>query len=142
MLNYSENERYKYAHRIIHLITLHCCQKPYNVQAKLPWKCTSIFSVSLSVLLGEFLGTDELEEVDNTEFIAPPPPPKPTDTQVGGNHYKDMKIQPLDFIEENNLSFSVGNIVKYVCRFDKKNGVEDLEKAKHYLEMLIKRNEQ
>ena len=59
-------------------------------------------------------------------------------TQVGGNHYQDFQIQPIEFIMKNNLSFPVGNIIKYVCRFDKKNGLEDLNKAKHYLEMLIK----
>ena len=58
-------------------------------------------------------------------------------TQIGGNHYQDFQIQPIEFIMKNNLSFPVGNIIKYVCRFDKKNGLEDLNKAKHYLEMLI-----
>lgn len=58
-------------------------------------------------------------------------------TQIGGNHYKYFSIQPIEFIMKNNLSFLVGNIIKYVCRFDKKNGLEDLNKAKHYLEILI-----
>ena len=58
-------------------------------------------------------------------------------TQVGGNHYQGFQIQPIEFIMKNNLSFPVGNIIKYVCRFDKKNGLEDLNKAKHYLEILI-----
>jgi len=57
--------------------------------------------------------------------------------QVGGSHYKDMEIQPIDFITKNNLSYIQGNVIKYVCRYKDKNGVEDLEKAKHYLEMLI-----
>lgn len=51
-------------------------------------------------------------------------------------HYK-FKIEPLTFIAENNLSFIVGNIIKYVCRYDKKDGVKDLLKAKDYLEKLI-----
>ena len=58
-------------------------------------------------------------------------------TQVGGNHYQGFAIQPIEFIMKNNLSFPVGNIIKYCCRFDKKNGLEDLKKAKHYLEILI-----
>lgn len=62
-------------------------------------------------------------------------------TQVGGNHYQDFPIQPIEFIMKNNLSFPVGNIIKYVCRFDKKNGLEDLNKAKHYLEILIENYE-
>lgn len=58
-------------------------------------------------------------------------------TQVGGSHYKDMVIQPVEFIEKNNLGFCVGNVIKYVCRYKSKNGIEDLKKAKHYLEILI-----
>lgn len=58
-------------------------------------------------------------------------------TQVGGSHYKDMVVQPVEFIERNNLGFCVGNVIKYVCRYKSKNGIEDLEKAKHYLDILI-----
>jgi len=56
--------------------------------------------------------------------------------QEGGNHYKDFVIQPIEFIYKNNLGFCEGNIIKYVCRHRKKNGIEDLRKAKHYLEIL------
>ena len=45
-----------------------------------------------------------------------------TERQIGGKHYKDFKIQPIEFITKNKLSFIQGNIIKYVCRFDKKNG--------------------
>lgn len=57
--------------------------------------------------------------------------------QVGGDHYKLKTIQPWDFIAANNLSFFEGNIVKYVTRWRDKAGVDDLRKAKHYLEKLI-----
>jgi len=57
--------------------------------------------------------------------------------QIGGTHYKDFAIQPLEYIHKNELSFAAGNIIKYVSRFDKKNGIEDLEKAKHYIDFLI-----
>lgn len=53
------------------------------------------------------------------------------------NYYMRFKIEPTLFIEENKLSFMQGNIIKYVCRYDAKNGVQDLQKAKRYLEMLI-----
>lgn len=56
--------------------------------------------------------------------------------QVGGSHY-ESSIQPTDYIYANNLDFFEGNVVKYVTRWRNKNGVEDLRKAKHYLEMLI-----
>ena len=57
--------------------------------------------------------------------------------QVGGNHYKKYKIQPVEFIVKNNIGFCEGNIIKYVLRFKEKGGVQDLEKAKHYIELLI-----
>ena len=59
-----------------------------------------------------------------------------THRQIGGKHYKDFKIQPIEFITKNKLSFIQGNIIKYVCRFDKKNGNEDIDKAIHYCELL------
>ena len=58
-------------------------------------------------------------------------------SQVGGNHYTLMAIDPLTYIEANNLGFIEGNIIKYVSRYQNKNGIEDLQKAKHYLERLI-----
>ena len=57
------------------------------------------------------------------------------DTQVGGAHYQ-TPIQPWDFIV-NGLGFLEGNIVKYVTRWKQKGGVEDLRKARHYLDKLI-----
>lgn len=54
-------------------------------------------------------------------------------------HYTQHKIQPVVFIGENRLDFLVGCIIKYVTRYNLKNGVEDLEKARHYLDMLIQR---
>jgi hypothetical protein len=60
--------------------------------------------------------------------------------QVGGNHYDKMKIQPITFIVDNEIPFIEGNIIKYVCRWKDKGGVEDLKKAKHYLDILISVN--
>ena len=59
------------------------------------------------------------------------------DKQIGGDHYKTMKIQPAEFIEANGLSYLQGNAIKYICRFRDKNSIEDLRKAKHYIDMLI-----
>ena len=59
-----------------------------------------------------------------------------TDRQIGGNHYTHFKIQPIEFITKNKLSFIQGCIVKYICRYDKKNGKEDLDKIIHYCELL------
>ena len=57
--------------------------------------------------------------------------------QVDGNHYKDMAIQPIIYIYANNISFIEGNVIKYVSRWKNKNGIKDLEKARHLIDMLI-----
>ena len=62
----------------------------------------------------------------------------PFSTQVGGSHYKSMKIQPVEFILANDLGFCEGNIIKYTCRYRQKGGIQDLEKVIHYAELLIK----
>lgn len=57
--------------------------------------------------------------------------------QEGGDHYKDMGIQPVEFIHGNQIPYLEGNVIKYVVRHRLKNGVEDLKKAKHYLDILL-----
>lgn len=58
-------------------------------------------------------------------------------TQVGGDHYRTMAIQPVTFCMANNLNFCVSSAIKYLCRYKGKNGKEDLLKARHYIDMLI-----
>jgi len=58
-------------------------------------------------------------------------------TQVGGSHYKKFAIQPAEFIEKNGLSFLAGCVVKRMCRWQDKDGLRDLEKAKHEIDLLI-----
>ena len=60
--------------------------------------------------------------------------------QIGGSHYKNMKIQPSKFINDNKLLFAEGNAIKYICRHASKGEVQDLEKAKHYIDMIIERD--
>lgn len=57
--------------------------------------------------------------------------------QYGGNHYKSLAIEPVEYAYKNNLDFFQGNVVKYITRFRDKNGLEDLKKAKHYIDLLI-----
>ena len=57
-------------------------------------------------------------------------------TPIKPDHYK-TNITPIEFIEANNLGFHEGNVIKYITRYKDKNGIEDLEKAKTYIEMLI-----
>lgn len=59
------------------------------------------------------------------------------EVQMGGSHYKDKTIQPVEYIHANDLGFCEGNVVKYVTRWKEKGGVADLEKARHYLDILI-----
>ena len=61
----------------------------------------------------------------------------PLNKQVGGSHYKDQAIQPVEYIHANKIGYFEGNVIKYVTRWRNKNGIADLEKAKHYIELLI-----
>ena len=60
--------------------------------------------------------------------------------QVGGKHYRTMKIQPAEFINENKLLFAEGNAIKYICRHSAKGKEQDIRKAIHYLEMILERD--
>ena len=60
--------------------------------------------------------------------------------QIGGTHYRKMKIQPSQFVIENKMLFAEGNIIKYICRHPYKDGKQDLEKAKHFIDMIIERD--
>jgi hypothetical protein len=62
---------------------------------------------------------------------------KSSKKQVGGNHYLKYTIPPVEFIIKNNIGFVEGNVIKYILRFKEKGGVQDLLKAKHYIELLI-----
>lgn len=57
--------------------------------------------------------------------------------QAGGNHYKDLAIQPVEYIYKNQLPYLEGNVVKYVTRHKSKNGAEDIRKAIHYCQLVL-----
>lgn len=57
--------------------------------------------------------------------------------QIGGSHYKDMPIQPSEYITKNGLGWYEGNAIKYISRYKQKGGKADIEKAIHYLELLL-----
>jgi hypothetical protein len=63
----------------------------------------------------------------------------PLDTQVGGDHYKNKAIQPIEYIMANEMDFCEGNVVKYITRWKDKGGVESLRKIKQYVDFLIER---
>ena len=60
--------------------------------------------------------------------------------QVGGNHYKNMPIQVVEFCQLNNLNTCESNVIKYIVRHQDKGGKESLEKAKHFIDMIIERD--
>lgn len=57
--------------------------------------------------------------------------------QVGGSHYKELAIQPVEYIFRNQLGYMEGNVIKYITRWRDKGGAADLYKAKHYIELLL-----
>jgi UDP-3-O-acyl-N-acetylglucosamine deacetylase len=57
--------------------------------------------------------------------------------QEGGDHYRKLKIQPVEYIHGNGIPFIEGSVIKYVTRWRNKGGIQDLEKAKHFIELLI-----
>jgi phosphoribosyl 1,2-cyclic phosphodiesterase len=58
-------------------------------------------------------------------------------SRISPEHYKQFEIEPFDFIHKNGLGFAEGNVIKYVCRWREKDGIEDLKKAIRYIELLI-----
>lgn len=63
---------------------------------------------------------------------------RPSDKQIGGNHYKGFKIQPSEFCQKNELNHCESAAIKYICRHRLKGiGIEDLEKAKHFIDLIL-----
>lgn len=61
----------------------------------------------------------------------------PLEVQVAGNHYKKLKIQPIEYIHANGIPFAEGSAIKYLTRWRDKGGIKDLEKARHFIDLLI-----
>ncbi|MGB2832955.1 MAG: DUF3310 domain-containing protein [Methylotenera sp.] len=83
---------------------------------------------------------EELIKPDKGHFIVGTLEEKienPLDIQIGGDHYKSMVIQPVQYILANNIGFVEGNIIKYISRYKAKNGLQDLKKARHFIDILI-----
>ena len=76
-----------------------------------------------------------------SEFTGDLKPDSALATQEGGGHYKNMKIQPVEYIHANGLGFIEGAVVKYISRWKSKNGIEDLRKARHFIDLLIELEE-
>ena len=87
----------------------------------------SVFKMCIEDFLNECVPWIEEEEEE----------PSALNTQIAGNHYSNGGIQPIEYIHANKLGFIEGNVVKYITRHREKNGIEDLEKIKHYIDLLI-----
>lgn len=77
-------------------------------------------------------------DLTTDSYVEEGPNADPDFRQIGGDHYKKMAIQPTEYIIANGLSFIEGNVVKYVTRHKTKGGEDDIRKAIHYLELLLK----
>lgn len=86
---------------------------------------------------GFWVKNSEIELISKAAVAVVTEPKSALDKQVSGNHYKDCGIQPIEYIHANGLSYFQGNVVKYVTRYKDKAGKADLEKAIHYLELMI-----
>ena len=89
------------------------------------------------IATGSLYVRESLDFYDKFKEVIEAKTDNPLQTQVGGSHYKDLKIQPIEFIHVNNIPFCEANAIKYLCRWRNKNGIEDLKKAKHYIDLLI-----
>lgn len=82
------------------------------------------------------IGTNQIQDLV-TRSEEKQNPVNPLAVQVAGDHYKKLKIQPIEFIHANGIPFAEGSVIKYVTRWRDKGGIKDLEKARHFLDLLI-----
>lgn len=78
-----------------------------------------------------------MEQLELFESAPHPLATSALDVQVAGGHYKDLAIQPVEYIHANKLDYLSGNVVKYITRHKTKNGAEDVRKALHYCQLIL-----
>jgi hypothetical protein len=104
--------------------------------------CNSCRNYSNWVAIDVFKNIDNHGEAMVQRVVPPQYDPKDVafnalDVQVAGSHYKKHGIQPVEYIHTNKIGYFEGNVIKYVTRWRDKGGIADLEKAKHYIDLLI-----
>jgi len=122
-------------------VTASYIAKKYDISSSYAYK---LKSMAEGAALRESL-VEELRAEEDWCWPSPVPAAEPQpehvatalDVQVGGDDYKKNPIQPVEFIHANGIPFIEGNIVKYIVRWREKNGIKDLEKVKHYVDLLI-----
>lgn len=95
--------------------------------------------VTVEGIVGDYFYTGYFEPSTRTTTAVKSTPA--LTVQHGGSHYKKLAIQPVEYIMANNIPYMEGNVIKYITRWKDKGGVQDLNKAKHYIELLIENEE-
>ncbi|WP_208618348.1 DUF3310 domain-containing protein [Aggregatibacter kilianii] len=81
-------------------------------------------------------------EVKNGHIVEKLTPVAVTDIQIGGNHYHSFAVQPFEFIYKNKIPYAEGSVIKSICRWVNKGNIEDLQKARHYIDLIIEQETQ
>lgn len=95
--------------------------------------------ITVEGIVGDFFYTGYFEHSTRTSTAVKSTPA--LTVQHGGSHYKKLAIQPVEYIMANKIPYMEGNVIKYITRWKDKGGVQDLNKAKHYIELLIENEE-
>ena len=86
---------------------------------------------------GDYYLNEDMAGEKSRCVVGPGTAAKAMEVQVGGNHYKDMKIQPFEFSMANGFNAGQHSVIKYISRYKYKGGLEDLKKARHFIDMMI-----
>jgi hypothetical protein len=118
------------------------------LKGKAPAEIVAALDVSLQAVYNTRYDMKRAENIKVKKAVAKPESlttvqvvTTPDDIQIGGNHYKKHSIQPWDAIHSWGLGFFTGNAVKYIARYKDKGGIEDIKKARHYLDKLVSMHE-
>ena len=101
------------------------------------WYVTTAGALLLGRVPPRFAAEDASQCPDDDSYLPPKRVLNPLDTQVAGSHYKNLAIQPVEFIEKNAIPFLEGCVIKRMCRHGAKAGAEDLRKAKHEIDLIL-----
>jgi hypothetical protein len=116
---------------------------PKVVGAKFKMAMPQVYGIRKRVLSGSMLGRINDQITDSVTQSKPfVPSDRADDLQIGGDHYKNMGVQPWKAMEswltpEQFAGFLRGNAIKYLARCDVKGGLDDIKKARHYIDKLV-----
>jgi len=114
-----------------------CAKGHIIVLDEWPRRCVVCGDQSVKPVKGQTFGHIDPTLVSDYVARIPEDPKGALGSQIGGTHYKDMPLQPIEYILANELGFCEGNIVKYITRYKAKGGAEDVKKVIHYAQILL-----